>query len=47
MADQPDTAMRAGTPEAPEPVIRHFSVEADGSFQLDTMLIAAEPDGTP
>lgn len=40
-------AIRALQQSAPEPVIRHFSVEADGSFQLDTMLIEAEPDGTP
>lgn len=40
-------AIRALQQGAPEPVIRHFGVEADGSFRLDTMLIEAAPDGAP
>ena len=38
-------AIRALQQAAPEPVIRQFAVEPDGSFLLDTMLIEAQPDG--
>jgi hypothetical protein len=35
-------AIRALQARADEGVIRHFAVEADGSFSIDTMLIVAE-----
>ena len=35
-------AIRALQAKADEDVIRHFTIEADGSFSLDTMLMAAE-----
>lgn len=40
-------AIRALQRAAPEPVVRHYGLEANGSFMLDTMLIEAEPDGAP
>jgi hypothetical protein len=36
-------AIRSLQQGASEPVRRHFGIEADGSFTLDTMLMIADP----
>jgi hypothetical protein len=36
------SAIRALQAKADEDVARHFAIEADGSFWLDTMLMMAE-----
>ena len=36
------SAIRALQAKADEDVVRHFAIEADGSFWLDTMLMMAE-----
>ena len=35
-------AIRALQAKADEDVVRHFAIEADGSFSIDTMLMVAE-----
>lgn len=43
--DADAAAIRRLQDGAPETVRMHFAVEADGSFTVDVMTIAAEPDG--
>ena len=44
---EPDSAaIRRLQDGTPEPVRRHFAIEPDGSFAVDTMAIAAEGDGS-